>query len=570
MDVSKEPIAMTNAQKHSPAARIEAWRNLPWKKFQRTVFRLQKRIYRAASRGDKRTVRNLQRLLLCSSAARHLAVRQVTQENQGKKTPGVDGVASLPPSKRVALAEDLRDLGRKPMPVRRLYIPKTNGEKRPLGIPTLRDRAMQALVKGVLEPQWEAQFEANSYGFRPGRSAHDAIGAIYLSINQTPKYVLDADIEHCFDRIDHRYLLDKLDTFPRLRRLVRGWLKARIVDRGEWLFPEAGTPQGGVLSPLLANVALHGLEEALVGSIPRRKDGLNWSPTVVRYADDFVILHRDLDTLSQLKQRAQRWLGRVGLRLKPNKTHLTHTLRPHHGRVGFDFLGFNVRQHRVGQHRSGKDAQGNRLGFKTIITPSKAAQRRHRRRLAEIVKKYRGAHQEGLRKELQAQISGWCQYYSHVVSRKVFACLERYLFWLLKRWARHRHPTKGWHWRVKRYWTIQDRRWYFGKARFLKTHIDFKIKRHAKVQGQRSPYDGDWTYWGYRLRAYAGVSRIKGLLLKKQTGRCDCCGLYFRVEDLLEVHHRDGERKNNRLANLALLHARCHHARHAVPMTRAA
>ena len=170
----------------------------------------------------------------------------------------------------------------------------------------MRDRTMQALVKGVLEPQWEAQFEANSYGFRPGRSAHDAIGAIYLSINQTPKYVLDADIEHCFDRIDHRYLLDKLDTFPRLRRLVRGWLKARIVDRGEWLFPEAGTPQGGVLSPLLANVALHGLEEALVGSIPRRKDGLNWSPSVVRYADDFVILHRDLETLTQLRQRAER------------------------------------------------------------------------------------------------------------------------------------------------------------------------------------------------------------------------------------------------------------------------
>jgi len=263
----------------------EDWATLPWEQFQRNVYRLQRRIYQAARCGDRKRVHNLQRLLLHSWSARCLAVRRVTQDNRGKNTPGVDGVASLTPKRRVLLAKMLRDLsGWTANPLRRVYIPKPGtAEKRPLGIPTMFDRAMQALVKLAMEPEWEAKFEPNSYGFRPGRSTHDAIEAIFKAIHLKPKYVLDADIEKCFDRISHDVLLIKLNAIQPIIQLVRAWLKAGIVDGDELIFPEAGTPQGGVISPLLANVALHGLEEVIAQAAPRK-----YRAIVIRYADDLV------------------------------------------------------------------------------------------------------------------------------------------------------------------------------------------------------------------------------------------------------------------------------------------
>jgi RNA-directed DNA polymerase len=268
-------------------------------------------------------VEKLQKLLLKSEAARLLAVRRVTQDNQGKKTAGVDGIKSVPPKERFLMVKELHakrwNNRKKPPPVRRVWLPKPGkAEKRPLGVPTMRERAKQALVKMALEPAWEAVFEPNSYGFRPGRSAHDAIGAIFLGIRYKPKFVFDADIKGCFDHIDHEALLRKLNTFPKLIHLIRGWLKAGVLEGQDFTSTEEGTPQGGVISPLLANVALHGMEEvakegfATYGSVEK--------PILVRYADDFVILYSDRVELQRVAERVTAWLA--DMRLRPvSETH---------------------------------------------------------------------------------------------------------------------------------------------------------------------------------------------------------------------------------------------------------
>jgi RNA-directed DNA polymerase len=258
----------------------EDWAGLNWRKLEANVARLQRRIYRAKRCGDVKRVHNLQRLLLRSYSARCLAVRRVTQDNRGKKTAGIDGVKDVSPLTRMAYVHLLRNLKHTASPVRRVSIPKNNHptEKRPLGIPTMLDRAFQALVKLALEPEWEAVFETNSYGFRPGRSCHDAIEAIFNHICRQPKYVLDADIEKCFDRIEHEALLAKINTIQPLMRLLRAWLKAGVIEEGRFFESESGTPQGGVVSPLLANIALHGLETYLKHLCP--------TATMVRYADD--------------------------------------------------------------------------------------------------------------------------------------------------------------------------------------------------------------------------------------------------------------------------------------------
>jgi len=268
----------------------DEWKHLPWRFFEQQVFKLQKRIYRASHRGDVTTVHHLQRLLMRSWSAKCLAVRKVTQDNRGKKTAGVDGVKNLIPRQRLELAQRLTPY-LKTRPVRRVWIPKPGKtEQRPLGIPTLGNRAAQTLVRLALEPEWEARFEPNSYGFRPGRSTHDAIEAIFNAIRYQPKYVLDADIAACFDRIAHFPLLNKLHTFPVLRRVIRTWLTAGVLDGGQLLTTDRGAPQGSAISPLLANVALHGLETSIQRAFPLQKPGtsIRWRPLVVRYADDCV------------------------------------------------------------------------------------------------------------------------------------------------------------------------------------------------------------------------------------------------------------------------------------------
>jgi RNA-directed DNA polymerase len=307
---------------------INSWKDIRWSDVEQNVLRLQLRIYRAATNQETYKLYKLQKLLVKSQYAKFLAVRKVTQDNAGKKTPGVDQKLITTPSQRWKLAQQLM-VDRKASPILRTYIPKPDGSQRPLGIPTIEDRAKQMLVYLALSPQWEAYFESKSYGFRPGRSVLDAIEAIFLGISKKPKWVLDADISKCFDRIDHNYLLKKCQTYPELEQQLQAWLKAGILDGKDYAFPEMGTPQGGVISPLLANIALHGIQDQLdnyINSLGGNRRANRQTTTFVRYADDLVVMHPDLETLQGCQKVIQEFLQPIGLELHSTKTRIIHTL----------------------------------------------------------------------------------------------------------------------------------------------------------------------------------------------------------------------------------------------------
>ncbi|MBR8841072.1 MAG: group II intron reverse transcriptase/maturase [Stigonema ocellatum SAG 48.90 = DSM 106950] len=569
----------------------EGWRQINWRKAERYVFRLQKRIYAASFSGDVKQCRKLQKTLMRSWSNKVLAVRRVTVENQGKKTAGVDGVKALSPEARIELVGELKLTG-KSKPTRRVWIPKPGREeKRPLGIPTMYDRALQAVVKAALEPEWEAVFEPNSYGFRPGRSCHDAIKQIKLCIQGKAKYVLDADIAKCFDRINHEVLLQKLNIKGKVRQQIKSWLKSGVVDSGAFTATSEGTPQGGVISPLLANIALHGIETRIKQEFPDmnhtmretwfHKKGTHFKPpNIIRYADDFVILHENKTVVQRCREIISEWLAGIGLELKPEKTRLTHTFKPElseDGKAGFDFLGHHIQQYPAGKYRSSISAKGEILGFNTLITPSAKASKVHLEEIGRIITRHMASPQAALISDLNPVIRGWASFYSNSDAQTVGELSKQdYLTYLkLRRWAKRRcgNINDG---HIK-YWTSTgDNNWVFatkeGNANPLRllTHKDVGSSStdYVKVKGDKSPYDGDLIYWSARLGKHPQMPNRKAKLLKLQLGKCPWCGLSFHDWDVIEVDHiiPRALRGKDEYQNLQLLHRHCHDEKTALDL----
>jgi len=541
----------------------ENWNTLPWRKLEQHVYRIQKRIFRAEQRGNTRAVHKLQKLLMKSRAARLLAVRRVTEDNRGKR----DGVTSVRPRQQFEMVDRLhpkRGRQRTPQPVRKMDIPKPGkDEKHPLGIPVMLDHAYQHLVKLALEPEWEAKFEANSYGFRPGRSCHDAIAALSIQINHKAKYVLGADLKGCFDKVNHEALLQKLQTYPAMKYIIRAWLKAGLIDNGVFEETRSGTPQGGVVSPLLANIAFHGMETALKAAFTYAEG----KPNFVRYADDFVVFHPTEQGVLKAKAVLETWIKGVGQDMKLSKTRITHTLHEYQGTTGFDFLGWTIRQFPVGKTHAGRVNDHHTLGFKTLITPGKEAEKRHTAEVGEIVRKNLNASQGKLIRELNPVIHGWTNYHKTGVAGEVFHRCRYHLYQQLQEWGRRRHPNKGKRWIADKYWHVSEGKgWIFTDGTsVLWTHDHTHVQRHIKVKDTASPYNGDMLYWSQRLSKHPLLGTTKGKLLQKQEGKCRWCGLLFRDNDLIEVDHitPKGHRGGEELSNTFALHRHCHAERHA-------
>jgi group II intron reverse transcriptase/maturase len=505
----------------------ELWNKLPWKKFRRNLFRLQVRLYKASRANDIKRVRNLQKLILRSQSARFLAIRQVTQLNQGKKTAGIDGKKSLNFKERFQLSDVLREnvfkwvhLGLKEHP-----IPKKDGTTRMLKIPTIKDRAWQKLVLYALEPVHEAHFHAESYGFRTGRSAQDAKQKIFLhlraSSNGIQKRILELDIEKCFDRINHNDLMKRVIAPQSIKLGLWKCLKSGVNVE----YPEQGTPQGGIISPLLANVSLDGIERIgeYVYSGKKVRKGKKFERTTdrksigIRYADDLIFFLDEDEDADAIKEEIRKFLAVRGLSIKVAKTRLVNSIE------GFDFLGWHFKVKPNG---------------KFISYPSKDNYKTLRQKVKNIVNNS-CVSAEVKTKKLAPVIRGWRNYHK-------YCDMKKHNLWALD------HAT------FKRFNKEKNMTRYRAKELVKKAFpsVSWSANRFAKVQGDKSPFDGDINYWCERnSKLYDGPT---AKTLKKQKGKCSHCGLKFLEEEKVHLHHIDGNHNNWKPKNLTVVHESCH------------
>lgn len=491
-----------------------AWDAINWTLVQSRVRRVQIRIYKARCSDEIRKMHWLQDHLVNSIDAKLLAVQKVTTRNRGRNTAQVDKVNSLTDKQKIALAQKLK-LDGKAHTIKKVWRPKPGRvEKTPLGIPIIKDRAKQALVKLALEPEWEAIFESNSYGFRPARRAHDAIEAIFLCLRQNnPKWIFETEIRKCFDRIKHQTLLKKLNTYPEMEKQIESWLKAGILEeyantKKNLILPTIGTPQGGVISPLLANISLHGLENHLKNYVqnlkikPRDcsnkgKDAKKKALTLVRFIDDFVIIHENQQILQLCILEAEKWLAEMGLELNSKQSVVRD------GRLGFYFLGFQIIQ--VIKHNK----------YKVKIVPSKKNQKLLLFKIKEIIQYNKAISSYQLIKKLRPLILGWGNYFKFYECKAIYHSLSHRILLKIRAWV-FRRDTRSGRKSIKEKYFPSNKTWQFGnkihkdnwilygkykdkknqiRENFLPHLMWIASEKYVKIKANNSYYEGDDLYW---------------------------------------------------------------------------
>lgn len=545
----------------APSGAPQQWHDIDWWRVQRNVRAMQIRIAKACREGNWRRVKALQRMLTRSRSARYLAVRRVT-ENQGKRTAGVDRVLWDTPDAKWKAANGLKRHGYKPRPLRRVFIPKSNGKERPLGIPTMTDRAMQALYLLALAPIAETTGDPNSYGFRIERSTADAMGQLFVCLSKkvSAQWVLEADIKGCFDHINHDWLITNVPTD---KVVLRKWLKAGVIHKGQLQATDAGTPQGGIVSPSLANLVLDGLESQLkqhLGVTKAKKLKIN----VVRYADDFVITGTSREVLeTEVRPWVEQFLAVRGLQLSLEKTRVVHI------KEGFDFLGWNFRKY----------------DGKLLIKPSKKNVKAFYSKVREVISTSKTVRQEDLIRQLNPILRGWAFYHQPVVAKKAYSRMDYMIFLALWRWAKRRHPKKTLQWIGAKYFKpMKERKGVFatatmndkGEMRTIELYslASTPIERHKKVSGEYNPFDPSMEEMGEKRRMEQMLKRLayrKQILslFQSQKGLCPMCKLPITKETGWHDHHilyrtkGGGDSLNNRV----LLHPLCHQRLHARGLT---
>jgi RNA-directed DNA polymerase len=550
-----EVVSTTGANLRPPVE----WHSIHWKKAHRNVRRLQTRIVKALREGKKRKVRALQFILTRSFSGRAVAVRRVT-ENQGKNTPGMDNVVWNNPAKKSQAISELQHSGYHPQPLKRVFIPKSDGRLRPLSIPTMKDRAMQALHLLALDPIAETTADPNSYGFRKERSTADAIEQSFavLSRKNSAQYILDADIKACFDNISHEWILANA---PMDKITLAKWLKAGYLYQQVWNETEAGTPQGGIISPAIMNLTLDGLERELLKSFPQgRRSRQSYKVNFVRYCDDFIITGSTKELLEdKVKPLVEEFLKERGLGLSPEKTRISHISD------GFDFLGKNIRKYKG----------------KLFIKPSTKNVKSILSKIGETIKGNLHTPVEQLIGKLNPIIKGWANHHRHTVSKDSFRRVDSETFLKLWSWAKRRHPNKNPTWIKEKYFkSTGTRNWVFqttlpierGKLHTIRlaNAMDVAIKRHIKIKNGANPYDPEWEiYFEGRL----GLNMLENLKERKrllhlwfdQDGICPLCSQKITKESGWHIHHliRRVDGGKDTMDNLVLLHPNCHDQVHS-------